>query len=226
MQTGITGDYTSVSFTPEQELWAKCCSMMPRVVGRRRARHRAAGGESALRVARRRREPLRPRIVFGPFSRLTTGRADAGRVLCDGRGRSRDLSPQVTSRTARRGAGELPLPFAAVSSEGAESPTFSLDVTADGDGWTTVSVAGELDLATADEFAAAVRTGLATGAVVVDLREVTFMDSAGVRALNTVARESADSGRELRLFLGTHPGVVQVLEMTGMLELLPVEDCR
>jgi anti-sigma B factor antagonist len=113
-----------------------------------------------------------------------------------------------------------------VSSDRANSPIFSLDVTGGDDGCTTVSVAGELDLATVDEFAGAVRSGLAAGGVVIDLRDVTFMDSSGVRALNTALRESTDSGRELRLLLGTHPSVVQVLEMTGMLELLPVEDGR
>jgi anti-sigma B factor antagonist len=113
-----------------------------------------------------------------------------------------------------------------VGSDPDDLPPFLLDVTADGDGCTTVSVAGELDLATADELTAAVRSGLAAGAVVIDMRGVTFMDSAGVRALNTAVRESADSGRKLRVSLGTHPSVIQVLEMTGMLGLLPVEDGR
>jgi anti-sigma B factor antagonist len=113
-----------------------------------------------------------------------------------------------------------------VGPDQADPPFFSLDVTAGDDACTTVSVAGELDLATADEFSRAVRSGLATGAVIVDLREVTFMDSAGVRALNTALRESAENGRELRVSQGLHPSVVQVLEMTGMLGLLPVEDGR
>jgi anti-anti-sigma regulatory factor len=52
------------------------------------------------------------------------------------------------------------------------------------------------------------------------------MDSAGVRALNTALRESADSGRALRVADGMQPTVLQVLEMTGMLGLLPVEDGR
>jgi anti-sigma B factor antagonist len=108
----------------------------------------------------------------------------------------------------------------------ADPPIFSLDVTAGDDGCTTVSVAGELDLATADELSRAVRSGLATGAVIIDLREVTFMDSAGVRALNTALRESAEDGRELQVCVGKHPGVIQVLEMTGMLELLPVKGGR
>ena len=94
------------------------------------------------------------------------------------------------------------------------------------DGWTRVSVAGELDLATVDEFSRAVSLGLSTGSVVIDLRDVSFMDSAGVRALNTALRESAGSGRELRVLPGMQPIVRQVLEITGMLGLLPVGDLR
>jgi anti-anti-sigma factor len=113
-----------------------------------------------------------------------------------------------------------------VGSDGADLPIFSLEVTTGDDACTTVSVAGELDLATADDFTRAVRGGLAAGAVVIDLREVTFMDSSGVRALNTALRESAENGRQLRVSEGMHPSVVQVLEMTGMLGLLPMTSAR
>jgi len=113
-----------------------------------------------------------------------------------------------------------------VGAERPDPPRFSVDVTAGDDACTTVSVAGELDLATVDEFSAAVLSGLARGPVLIDLREVTFMDSSGVRALNTALRESAERGRELRVSEGMHPSVVQVLELTGMLGLLPVEGGR
>ena len=112
-----------------------------------------------------------------------------------------------------------------MSPDGVGPPIFSLDVTA-GDAWTKVSAVGELDLATADEFSSAVRSGLAAGAVHIDLREVTFLDSAGVRALNTALRESAESGRALRVSGEMQSNVRQVLELTGMLALLPVEDGR
>ena len=107
----------------------------------------------------------------------------------------------------------------------ADPPVFSVDVRA-GAACTEVEVAGELDLATVDEFLRAILGGLATGAVLLDLRRVTFMDSAGVRALNAALRESAERGRSLRVSGGMQAGVVQVLEMTGMLGLLPVEDGR
>jgi len=112
-----------------------------------------------------------------------------------------------------------------VGSDRFHPPIFSLDVTAHDDGHTTVSVAGELDLATAEEFSTAIRGALARGgAVRIDLGELSFMDSAGVRALNTALREAAEQGRELRVCEGMQPGVVQMLELTGMLGLLPVED--
>jgi anti-sigma B factor antagonist len=102
-------------------------------------------------------------------------------------------------------------------------PFFSVEVIAGDDGSATVSVAGELDLATADEFSRAVRSGLAAGDVVIDLRKVTFMDSAGVRALDMAMREAAVSAGSLRVADGMPPSVVQVLKLTGMLELLPMD---
>jgi anti-sigma B factor antagonist len=101
---------------------------------------------------------------------------------------------------------------------------FSLDVAAGDDGRTTITVGGELDLATAPQFGDAVGEALAAGPVLVDLRGVSFMDSAGVRALNTALREASDRGSELRVYPEFQPIVVQVLEMTAMLSLLPLEN--
>jgi anti-anti-sigma factor len=60
--------------------------------------------------------------------------------------------------------------------------------------------------------------------VFVDLSAVTFLDSAGVRVLNTLARDASDAGSELRLGSDLRPNVVQVLELTGMMAVLPMED--
>ena len=67
------------------------------------------------------------------------------------------------------------------------------------------------------------RNGLAAGGVIIDLRKVSFMDSAGVRALNTALREAAVNARTLRVSDGMQPSVVQILTLTGMLGLLPME---
>jgi anti-sigma B factor antagonist len=113
-----------------------------------------------------------------------------------------------------------------VASHRPDLPIFSLEITAGDDGGTTVSVGGELDLASADEFSRGVSGALAAGAVRIDLRNVTFVDSAGVRALNTALREAAESGRTLRISGEMHPSVIQILELTGMLGLLPLEGGR
>jgi anti-sigma B factor antagonist len=105
-------------------------------------------------------------------------------------------------------------------------PGFSLEVTADEVGRSTVSVGGELDLATAEQFTTTVRAALAEGAVRIDLAEVSFMDSAGVRALNTALREAAEKGHELVVSKRMQPAVVQILDLTGMSGLLPVEGER
>ena len=116
-----------------------------------------------------------------------------------------------------------PLVFAAVASEGADPPIFAMDVTA-ADGGTVVSAEGELDLANAEAFTRAVAEALATGPVTLDLSAVEFMDSSGVRAINDAVREAAQLGNELRVRPALQPGVVQVLELTGMMRVLPIED--
>lgn len=105
-----------------------------------------------------------------------------------------------------------------------QPPPFSLDVGCDAGGRTTVSVRGELDIASVDEFSRAVADGLAAGPVLLDLRGLTFMDSTGVRALNTALREASEHGHELRVAAGMQPAVDQILELTGMLGLLPLEE--
>ena len=103
-------------------------------------------------------------------------------------------------------------------------PIFSLEIVSGDDGFTTVSVSGELDLASASEFSSAVQTALGTGSVAIDLQRVSFMDSAGVKALNTALREAEEHGRQLRICGRMQPSVVQILELTGMMGLLPTED--
>ena len=106
--------------------------------------------------------------------------------------------------------------------EGVGQPVFSLAVTRGDGGWTTVTGAGELDIANTDAFVGAIRGGLEAGPVVVDLEQLTFRDSSGVRALDAALGDAAETGNELRVLPGLHPNVAQVLEMTGMMPLLPI----
>lgn len=89
----------------------------------------------------------------------------------------------------------------------------------------TISIAGELDLATADDVERELERVEATdaGAIVLDLSNLTFMDSTGVRLLMTAnARSRADTNR-LTLIRGT-PAVQRVLELSGVDALLPFAD--
>ena len=106
-----------------------------------------------------------------------------------------------------------------------EPPGFSAQVTAASDGRTVIAARGELDLAAAAGFTALGREHLAKGPVLLDLREVVFLDSAGVRSLNTLLRESDEHGWSFALCSGLHRNVVQILELTGMMAVLPFEDC-
>lgn len=111
-----------------------------------------------------------------------------------------------------------------MTSTGSDPPNFAIDAAARADGITTIRVSGELDLATAGELAAALSAALAAGDVVLDLSAVSFMDSAGVRSLNSALRETAEQGRRLTVRPDMQPIVSQVLELTGMMQLLQITE--
>ena len=62
-----------------------------------------------------------------------------------------------------------------------------------------VAAAGELDIAHTDELTAALREQLAQGPVRLDLGGLTFMDSSGVRLLDTLMRDVDANGWTLTL---------------------------
>jgi anti-anti-sigma factor len=89
---------------------------------------------------------------------------------------------------------------------------------------TVLFVSGEMDIATADEFTVAAREQLATGPVVLDLHDLSFMDSCGLRALIGLLRQREQEGWSLAVGSNLHSNVKQLLEMTGMLGELPLQD--
>jgi anti-sigma B factor antagonist len=95
------------------------------------------------------------------------------------------------------------------------------------DGVAGVAVRGEVELATAPTLTAALEEGIrrSSGAFVVDLVAVDFLDSSGVACL---VRARALLGRDDRaLALVCPPGSVRrVLELTGIDELVPVYGSR
>jgi anti-sigma B factor antagonist len=101
-------------------------------------------------------------------------------------------------------------------------PEFRLAVTA-ADGRAVLAAAGELDIAHTDELMSALHEQLARGPVHLDLSGLTFMDSSGVRLLDTVMRDVAAQGQALTMAPELQRAVRRVLELTGMLALLPFE---
>jgi anti-anti-sigma factor len=88
----------------------------------------------------------------------------------------------------------------------------------------TLAAMGEIDLATADALAAALRDHLASGPVLLDLREVSFMDSSGVRALDALLRDVEREGWSLAVRPEMQRSVRMVFEMTGMIDALPLRE--
>jgi anti-sigma B factor antagonist len=100
---------------------------------------------------------------------------------------------------------------------------FSCSCSHDG-GVLTVSPAGELDLSTAPLLDTELRrVGGGSTDVVVDLRDVSFIDSAGVHVLLRWAGESARRGHEFRVIPGSER-VQLVFAMTGVLQTLGIEE--
>jgi anti-anti-sigma factor len=103
------------------------------------------------------------------------------------------------------------------------APPFGCTVHAQDD-VVTVTPTGELDLATVPllEAAMSYQRDLGIGALVVDLRGVTFIDSCGVHLLLKWARGAARAGHDFRVIPGSER-VQLVFAMTGVLEALGLD---
>jgi anti-sigma B factor antagonist len=104
-----------------------------------------------------------------------------------------------------------------------QPPEFSITVGRSRD-VVRIAVEGELDLATAPQLAAhldaAARPG---GAVVLDLARLSFLDSSGVALLLGVTRRAAREAWTLTIS-GTPPAARDVLELCGLIDVLPLDD--
>jgi anti-sigma B factor antagonist len=85
---------------------------------------------------------------------------------------------------------------------------------------------GELDLACCETFETELKKALQsdTSAVLLDLRELTFIDSAGIRALLIAVGLSEANGRRLRVARETSRAVQRTFDVTGIGERLPFID--
>ena len=90
---------------------------------------------------------------------------------------------------------------------------------------TIVSIEGNIDALTADQVTSFLtkRIEIKVINLVVDLAQVDFMSSAGLRAILTVLKESRKHGGDLRL-AAAQPGVGKILKMSGFTNILKTYD--
>ena len=102
--------------------------------------------------------------------------------------------------------------------------TFDIDV-ATNDGATHLTLHGEFDIANAPHLEREIKRFAESGAsrLVIDLRDLTFIDSTGLRIVLETRQRAADQGFELELVRGPRQ-VQRVFELTGLEERLPFVD--
>ena len=84
---------------------------------------------------------------------------------------------------------------------------------------------GELDIFTAPQLEQVIReaTSEPVSELVLDLRELTFMDSTGLRTLAQANQRTQQAGTTLSIWRGPHQ-IERVLEISGLGPLLPLAD--
>ena len=106
----------------------------------------------------------------------------------------------------------------------AQSPTVAFTcATRLGENGVSITVRGEVDLATAPDLEVALIDAAARGQdVLVDFSAVTFCDCSGLGVLAPIAWRMRAAGRRLKVRLGTAPnaGVVRVFVIAGLAGLL------
>lgn len=103
------------------------------------------------------------------------------------------------------------------------TPEFSVDIVPDRER-VRVAPVGEVDIATADQLGRPIVELLEGGfeRVVVDLRDVTFLDSTGIHTLVQCHRRARDLSARMSIILGG-PATRRVLDITGIIDHLEIE---
>jgi anti-anti-sigma factor len=85
---------------------------------------------------------------------------------------------------------------------------------------------GEIDVSNARELSAAIDAAVPNGThtIVMDLTDITYLDSAGVKLLMQLADRLRARRRGLRLVVPAHAPIRAVLELTGLPRLVPLDD--
>jgi anti-anti-sigma factor len=103
-------------------------------------------------------------------------------------------------------------------------PSFDLRIVRNGDR-TQIVPCGELDIATAPQLERAIAeaTADAVAELVLDLRQLTFMDSTGLRALAQANVNAEAAGTSLAIWRGPRP-MERVVVFSGLGAVLPLAD--
>lgn len=101
---------------------------------------------------------------------------------------------------------------------------FAIDVSQPSKGLYVVSLTGEMDIATAPELPRRLETlhGAGPHQIVVDLANLTFIDSTGINALAVAAKAIQGNGGEMTLVAPT-PHTQRVFEIVHLSEVVSIE---
>ena len=90
------------------------------------------------------------------------------------------------------------------------------------DGRQRVAVAGEIDMQSAPVLEGALNDACAAARTIeLDLHEVSFIDSSGIRAILAAKASCAENDVELLMVPSRHPVPHRVFELSGLLDRLP-----
>jgi anti-anti-sigma factor len=107
---------------------------------------------------------------------------------------------------------------------GAQPPAFACTATHGGLDAAWVHVVGELDIATAPELARTLHESQQLAHLtVLDLRELTFMDSAGAHTIVNASLRARKAGRRLVLVRG-RPDIYRMFTLTGSTAQVDIAD--
>jgi len=119
-----------------------------------------------------------------------------------------DLSPPSESPTQRRPV----------------SPHFECGLRANGRAGAWIRVCGELDLATAAPFERALQDALSSALlIIIDLRELTFIDGSGLRPIIEAHAQAGRSGRRL-VFIRGPAKIDRLFALVGLSDRLQLID--
>ena len=111
---------------------------------------------------------------------------------------------------------------AVITADGAGPVQLELSCRPGPNGYQVVSMAGELDIATAEQaysYVSEVIDGR-PAPVTVDLSGLTFCDASGLGALARIARHARQAGRQLML-TSARPSLLKIMRITGLDRAFP-----